>query len=260
MQCVLLARDGIVVVCRLSVDTHERHLPSVGVSRDDHLGLLGEIYGRLRSVQCLHDDFAHAAHVGRHTNGAMVEPLESWIEFQVSGALRLEGVAQDFDGKVEQGVACTIIGMVKLQIARKEGNDASQILFRKRRGRFAVFHLEGPFVPCSRQANERIRTRHLGRGGWIGVFVTRDGEPCGHARKERTKEGKKFHFSGSEGALEQQRRRNLGLQLPVVDELELDLQVFVLQGQVFRQVEAQRRTQFAQCAIVGLLHGEVAFV
>ena len=130
VQGVLCARDGIVVVCRLSVETHERHLPSVGVRRDDHLGLLGEIYGRLRSVQCLHDDFAHAAHVGRHTNGAMVEPLESYIEFQVGGALRLEGVAQDFDGKVEQGVACAIVGVVELQIARKEGNDASQILFR----------------------------------------------------------------------------------------------------------------------------------
>lgn len=81
VQCVLHARDGIVVVCRLSVETHERHLPPVDVRRDDHPGLLGEIYGRLRSVQCLHDDFAHAAHVGRHTNGAMVEPLESWIEF-----------------------------------------------------------------------------------------------------------------------------------------------------------------------------------
>ena len=81
-------------------------------------------------MQCLHDDFAHAAHVGRHTNGAMVEPLESYIEFQVGGALRLEGVAQDFDGKVEQGVACAIVGVVELQIARKEGNDASQILFR----------------------------------------------------------------------------------------------------------------------------------
>lgn len=74
------------------------------------------------------------------------------------------------------------------------------------------------------------------------------------------KRGRSFIFSGSEGALEQQRRRNLGLQLFVVDELELNLQVFVLQGQVFRQVEAQSRTQFAQCAIVGLLHGEIAFV
>ena len=130
VQCVLLARDGIVVVCRLSIETHERHLSSVGVRRDDHLGLLGEIHGRLRSVQCLHDDFAHAAHVGRHTNGAMVESLESCIEFQVGGALRLEGVAQDFDGKVEQGVAFAIVGAVEQHIAWKEGNDAAQMLFR----------------------------------------------------------------------------------------------------------------------------------
>ena len=144
--------------------------------------------------------------------------------------MRLEGVAQDFDGKVEQGVAFAIVGAVEQHIAWKEGNDASQILFRKLHGRLAVFHLEGPFVPCSRQANESILTLYLGRGHRGGFFVTRDGEPCGHAQEERTKEGEKFHFSGSEGALEQQRRRNLGLQLLVVDELELDLQVFVLQG------------------------------
>ena len=110
---------------------------------------------------------------------------------------------------------------------------------------------------------KRTRESGLTTSGEGAGSASLSHETVSHAAmlgRSAQKRGRSFIFSGSEGALEQQRRRNLGLQLFVVDELELNLQVFVAQGHVFRQVEAQSRTQFAQCAIVGLLHGEIAFV